>query len=115
MDPSSPDLNPLDFCLWSILEANACAKSHTSLDAQKESLIYAWDNIQQDIIRLAVDSVPKRIGRVISAEDGYIKWASDMLVIYMYFIYVSNFAWIDLLEKNLWAKYELCQNLFVTL
>jgi hypothetical protein len=73
MAPSSLDLNPLDFYLWSILEANACVKSHTSLDALKASLIYAWDNIPQDIIRLAVDSVPKRIEHVISAEGGYIK------------------------------------------
>jgi hypothetical protein len=71
--PSSPDLNPLDFFLWSILETNACAKSHTSLDALKRSLVCAWDNIPQDIIRSAVDSVPKRIERVILAEGGYIE------------------------------------------
>ncbi len=55
------------------LETKACAKSHKSLDALKASLARAWDNIPQDIIRSAIDSIPKRIYRVISAEGGYIE------------------------------------------
>ena len=35
--PSSPDLNPMDFSIWSILESRACAKPHKSA----ESLINA--------------------------------------------------------------------------
>ncbi|KAI6651279.1 hypothetical protein LOD99_5427 [Oopsacas minuta] len=30
--PYSPDLKPMDFAIWSILETNACAKSHTSVE-----------------------------------------------------------------------------------
>ncbi|KAI6656174.1 hypothetical protein LOD99_1507 [Oopsacas minuta] len=31
--PSSADLNPMDFSIWAILEAKACAKSHNNLDS----------------------------------------------------------------------------------
>ena len=36
--PSSPDLNLMDFCVWSLLEADACAFSHVSVEALKSSL-----------------------------------------------------------------------------
>ena len=33
------------FCIWSILEAAACASNHDSVEAMKGSLKKAWDNI----------------------------------------------------------------------
>ncbi|XP_070141635.1 uncharacterized protein [Drosophila kikkawai] len=35
--PYSPDLNPMDYSVWSILESRACAKCHISLEALKKS------------------------------------------------------------------------------
>ena len=35
---ASPDLNPLDFNIWSILEAEACAKTHNTFEGLKVSL-----------------------------------------------------------------------------
>ena len=40
--PASPDLNPLDFNIWSILEAEACAKTHDTVESLKVSLKKAW-------------------------------------------------------------------------
>ncbi|KAI6654598.1 hypothetical protein LOD99_994 [Oopsacas minuta] len=40
--PSSPDLNPMDFSLWSILETNACATSHKSIKSLRTSLSREW-------------------------------------------------------------------------
>ncbi|KAI6659393.1 hypothetical protein LOD99_10839 [Oopsacas minuta] len=37
--PSSPDLNPTDFLLWSILETNACTTSHKSIKSLNYLLI----------------------------------------------------------------------------
>lgn len=42
---SSPDLNPLDYCVWGILQARACAKKHTSLESLKMYLNREWNNI----------------------------------------------------------------------
>ena len=32
---SSPDLNPMDFCIWSILESRVCAKPHKNIESLK--------------------------------------------------------------------------------
>ena len=37
--PCSPNLNPMDFSVWSILYAKACGKIHHSVDDLKQSLL----------------------------------------------------------------------------
>ena len=59
--PSSPDLNPMDFSLWSILETKACAKSHKSVDSLNKSLLKEWSQIPQETMRAAVNAVPDRL------------------------------------------------------
>lgn len=71
--PSSPDLNPMDFCVWGILEKDACAKSYTSLRSLKAALRRAWSKIPQDVFRAAIDSIPKRLNKIIVAKGGYIE------------------------------------------
>ncbi|KAI6648412.1 hypothetical protein LOD99_8202 [Oopsacas minuta] len=46
--PYSPDLNPMNFAIWFILEANPCAKSHTSVKCLKRSLAREWNKIPQE-------------------------------------------------------------------
>ena len=71
--PSSPDLNPMDFSLWSILETKACAKSHKSVDSLKKSLLKEWSRIPQETMRAAVNAVPDRLRAVIKKMGGYIE------------------------------------------
>ncbi|GFS65547.1 uncharacterized protein TNCV_2469301 [Trichonephila clavipes] len=37
--PYTPDLNPMDYSVRSILESRACSKSHKTLDSLKQSLL----------------------------------------------------------------------------
>ena len=69
--PNSPDLNVLDYSLWSILKAEACAKPHQSIEALKKSLVAAWNKIPQDVIDRAVDEFPKRLQKCIDAGGGH--------------------------------------------
>uniref|UniRef100_A0A914CCY0 Transposase n=1 Tax=Acrobeloides nanus TaxID=290746 RepID=A0A914CCY0_9BILA len=69
--PNSPDLNVMDYSIWSILEAEACAKPHQSIETLKKSLVAAWNKIPQDMIDRAVDDFPKRLKKCIDAEDGH--------------------------------------------
>ena len=57
--PSSPDLNPMDFGIWSILEQNACAKSHKNVDMLKCKLVKCWKQIDTKTIgqRSQVDCI----------------------------------------------------------
>ena len=71
--PSSPDLNPLDFSLWSILESRACSNSHRNLEGLRKTLCREWDLIPQEILRTAVEAVPRRLREVIKKRGGYIE------------------------------------------
>ena len=52
--PYSPDLNPMDYSIWSILETNACSKSHKSIESLKRSLVAEWEKVPQEVLRTAV-------------------------------------------------------------
>ena len=71
--PSSPDLNPMDFCVWSVLEADACASSHVSVEALKSSLEKAWAKMPQETLRKAAEGFRGRLERVIQARGGHIE------------------------------------------
>ena len=57
--PSSPDLNPLDYSIWGILEARVNSTRHANIESLKSKLIEEWDNLSMDLVRTAIDSWPK--------------------------------------------------------
>ena len=65
MWPPAPDLNPLDFNIWLILETEACVK-HTSLKK-------AWAKIPQEKLHVSVESFRGRLERVVKAKGGHIE------------------------------------------
>src|ERR1700722_19007503 len=69
--PFSPDLNPMDYSVWSILESKACATSHASLDSLKSALEKAWDEITIEQCAAIVDDFPKRLKACITAQGGH--------------------------------------------
>ena len=71
--PSSPDLNPLDFSIRSMLKKDARRSEKLSVDHLKKSLQKAWADILQKKIRAAVEALKSRLEKVIDANDGQIK------------------------------------------
>jgi inhibitor of nuclear factor kappa-B kinase subunit alpha len=71
--PYSPDLNPLDFSIWSILESKVSASPHVSVDSLKKALVREWARIPQDHIRAATEAFGKRLGLIVKARGGYIE------------------------------------------
>lgn len=69
--PYSPDLNPMDYSLWSILEAKACARPHKSLEALKDSLRREWNQISLEVLCGAVENFRKRLKLCIDAGGGH--------------------------------------------
>lgn len=67
----SPDLNPMDFSIWGILESRVCAKPHYSLESLKRSLTVEWDNIPQDMLRSAVNAFTDRINKCIKSKGDH--------------------------------------------
>lgn len=69
--PYSPDLNPLDYAIWGILESKACINRHTSINALKRSLDKAWIEISDETLRKSVDQFPRRLIACIRANGSY--------------------------------------------
>ncbi|KOC59642.1 hypothetical protein WH47_11073, partial [Habropoda laboriosa] len=55
--PYSPNLNPLDYSIWGILEAKVCAKPHNSVESLKHDLKKAWNEIDDNTLRDANRSI----------------------------------------------------------
>ena len=62
--PNSPDLNLLNYFVWSILEEKACQKPHPNV----ESLKKAWKEIT--LVKIAYN-FPKRLKACIDARGGH--------------------------------------------
>lgn len=71
--PYSPDLNPMDFSVWSILEAAVSTKRYESVDTLKAALRREWKRIPQTHLRAACDAFVGRLEAVIRAKGGHIE------------------------------------------
>ena len=58
---SSPDLIPMDFVIWSILESNACSSSHPNIGTLKNRLKAYWDEISEETVRASCSEVSERL------------------------------------------------------
>jgi len=68
--PSSPDLNPLDYLVWGVLEAKACKTSHPSVEAQKVSNAKNWRSLSKAYVIKMCKSFRIRLEKVVKAEGG---------------------------------------------
>ena len=69
--PYSPDLNPMDYSVWSILEARACAKPHKSTESLRRSLQREWDRLGVDELRPIAENFVTRLKLCIKARGGH--------------------------------------------
>lgn len=68
--PSSPDLNPLDYSIWGILEEMVNDGSCHNLDDWKRKLEKAWDNLSMDHVRAAIDAWRRRLRACVRQNGG---------------------------------------------
>ncbi|XGW24168.1 hypothetical protein V3C99_005958 [Haemonchus contortus] len=71
---NSPDLNPMDFAVWSILEQKACAIEHRSLESLKKALLEAWNEISPEMIVRILRNFRKRLDACIKAKGGHFEF-----------------------------------------
>ena len=58
--PSSPDINPMDFAIWSILESDVSKISYSSIAcSSKESSCHSWSNLDEETLQHSVTSCLK--------------------------------------------------------
>ena len=68
---SSPNLSPLDYSIWSLLEADVNAEEHNSVESLKNAISEAFERLSMEVINQAVDNWMKRLDAVIKARGGY--------------------------------------------
>ena len=71
--PSSPDLNPLDYSIWGILQTRACTKPHKSLKSLQSALVREWQRMPQKELRDSVGQFRQRLSTVVKKRGGYIE------------------------------------------
>uniref|UniRef100_A0A914EL09 Uncharacterized protein n=1 Tax=Acrobeloides nanus TaxID=290746 RepID=A0A914EL09_9BILA len=63
---SSPDLSPLDYSIWSLLEADMNAEEHNSVESLKNDISEAFERLPMEVINHWM----KRLDAVIKAKGG---------------------------------------------
>ncbi|VDO22202.1 unnamed protein product [Haemonchus placei] len=66
----SPDLNPMDYSVWAVLEAEACSKPHRSVDSLEKALEKTWGKLSVRYLRATVDAFPERLKAFVEANGG---------------------------------------------
>ena len=64
--PSSPDINPMDFAIWSVFESDVSTCSYSNLDSLKAAIHSAWTKLDEEVA-----SVTTRIELMIKAKGGH--------------------------------------------
>ena len=68
--PNSPDLNPVDYCVWSALERNVYrGRRFENTIELKETILQEWEALPQAVINNAIDGFRSRV-RLVIAENG---------------------------------------------
>lgn len=68
---SSPDLNPMDYGMWSILEQKVCTINHSSVSHLKKSLLKAWEEIPLETVRATVGQWRTRLRTCVKSKGGH--------------------------------------------
>lgn len=68
---ASPDLNPLDYDIWSKLELDACSTPHKSLDSLKKFLDKKWREYPLERVRTAIEQWVPRLKACVAANGGH--------------------------------------------
>jgi inhibitor of nuclear factor kappa-B kinase subunit alpha len=71
--PSSPDLNPLDYYVWGVVERDTNQHRHNTLGSLREAVVASMANINQDHLVRACQRFRSRVEAVIRADGGYIE------------------------------------------
>lgn len=71
--PSSPDVNPLDFYVWGVVERDSNSHSHNTITALKSAIVDAMANIPKTHLITACSRFRRRVEAVIAANGGFIE------------------------------------------
>ena len=71
--PNSPDLNPLDYYVWSVVERDSNKQRHANTDSLSKAVKKAFKNLSSEILSNACRRFRSRLEAVIENNGGYIE------------------------------------------
>ena len=93
----SPDLNPIENA-WGYLVHHVYkdGKQYYSLNDLREAIIREWDGMAQDFIKKLIDSMPKRVAKVVEVNGKaigyyYISFIVLCRLVELIIVFVSKF------------------------
>ena len=69
--PNSPDLNPVDYKIWSVLQQRVYQSRVHNTDELKQRLLQAWHSIDYNIVDNAIDEWRGRLRACVRANGGH--------------------------------------------
>jgi transposase len=73
--PNSPDLNPVDYKIWSVLQDRVYRTRILNVEHLKQRLVEEWAQFDQKIIDGAVKQWRQRLRACVRAEGGHFEHA----------------------------------------
>lgn len=71
--PNSPDLNPLDFSVWGVLQAKVSTTKYKNRDTLKAALLKAWAELDTNYLRELATAYERRLKACVKAGGGHIE------------------------------------------
>ena len=68
----SPDLDPLNYKLWSVLEGIICIRCHYNLESLKQVQVENVNNLPIGVICTAIDTQPNRLWHYVRADGSHL-------------------------------------------
>lgn len=69
--PNSPDLNPLDYRIWGLMQERVYREPVRDIEQLKQRLVETWSGIKQSVMDHAIDEWRGRLGACIKAKGGH--------------------------------------------
>jgi len=69
--PNSPDLNPVDYAIWSVIQQRVYESRVHDIDELRQRLLHVWRDLEQSLIDDAVDQWPTRLRACVRANGGH--------------------------------------------
>jgi len=69
--PNSPDLNPVDYAIWSVIQRCVYETKVHDIDELRQHLLHVWCSLEQSLIDDAVDQWPTRLCACVRTRGGH--------------------------------------------
>jgi len=69
--PNSPDLNPVDYKIWAMMQQRVHQTRIRDITELKERLIDVWRGLQQSVVDEAIDEWLKRLRACVRVKEGH--------------------------------------------